>query len=905
MQYTKSMTPAKAKVSTWSNNDRISEYLKSLELDEITFCDFKINHTADYDSVFIDLSKDLVDTTQKILTTYLHARENKRKIVVILLCDIFGSDEKIIQIKKLLGDISKDESIHRLIVCQDIFFLDIETLISPLDETINKVISKNEIFVTQKGNFYYYPIHISDLLNIVKKTLFLSNTNGQEFYLQGEKISDLDIAYLLKELILENYKKELDINNNGLSNSLKKDYSSESVKTLALLNIDIKTNLYEFLKQFIHTTKSETSIVDEPKKQGKLTKIIHNSFAYRLFHRLNNFKKPESVEDIKKYFSKKTAQIIERGLAIVCLIYLAVSIIFMISSYYSLKNIEASLFNLKKGNVEKSVSALNLSIINKNISESNYLILSPVIQFFSENFDKTNQNFLNFLGFTQNSILGFQQTYMLADKVYSTIGNVESVENYDQIVLGLKSNLQQSFESINQIEILLEKGDLPKPLIQKVKQAVEYNDLHNSQEQIGEIVKIVDLLPEILGFKSISNIFILVQNDHEQRATGGAIDQVVQLSIDKGKKIHSQVLSPGEIDSLDTFTLLPPPQLEKISGESIWRLRDMNYNPDFPQTATNISWYLEKKLKTKASVIISVNTQSIENLLASKTEFAKSLSSLTSEEYKQKLDQGGGQSYNKEILEKIIDGLFSHKIPTPELSKNLSDLFVSGNIFLWTSNIDIEKNIQGLPFSGGIQLNNCHSSMGSARVCLSETSHLNFSNFSLIPLNNFLQKDIAHTVTPMVLSVDHDIKVNYKYLKSAPLVNRELVEVVQLYLPKSSVISEILLNDQMIPLTNVSMISEVTLNRFQFVISTPLNKNNVLNIKYTTPLKERVVLPIAYSFTDIRQSGLIKSENTLEINIPDMARASAITSEVQSSPNKIIYKSEKGNLNFGVNFVPR
>lgn len=905
MQYTKSMTPAKAKVSTWSNNDKISQYLKSLELDEVTFCDFKINHTTDYDSVFIDLSKELVDTTQKILTTYLHARENKRKIVVILLCDIFGSDEKIIQIKKLLNDISKDESVHRLIICQDIFFLDGETVISPLDEVIDRVISTNEMLVTQKGNFYYYPIHISDLINIVKKTLFLSNTNGQEFYLQGDKIADIDVAYLLKDIILENHKKELDINNNGLSNSLKKDYSSESLKALALLNIDIKTNLYEYLKKYIHTSKSEISIEDEPKKQGKLVKIIHNSRSYKLFHKLINFKKPETVEDIKKYFSKKTAQIIERGLAIVCLVYLSVSVIFMISSYYSLKNIEVSLFNLKKGNVEKSVSALNLSIINKNISESNYLILSPVIRFFSDNFDKTNQKFINFLGFTQNSILGFQQTYLLADKIYSTIGKVESVENYDKIVLGLKSNLQQSFESINQIEILLEKGDLPKPLIQKVKQAVEYRDLHNSQEQIGEIIKIVDLLPEILGYKSISNIFILVQNDHEQRPTGGAIDHIVQLSIDKGKKIHSKVLSPGEIDSLDSFTLLPPPQLEKITGDSVWKLRDMNYNPDFPQTATNISWYLEKKLKTKARVIISINTQSIENLLSSKTEFASTLSNLTSEDYKQKLDQGEAQPYTKEIIEKIIDGLFSHKISTPELSKNLSDLFISRNILLWTSNVDLEKNIQGLPFSGTVQLNNCHSSMASARVCLFETSHLNFSNYSLIPLNNYLQKDITHSVTPTVLSVEHDIKVNYKYLKSAPLVNRELVEVVQLYLPKSSIISEVILNDQILPLSEISKVSEVTLNRFQFVISTPLNKNNILNIKYITPLKERVILPIAYSFTDIRQSGLIKSENILEINIPDMARASAITSEVQSSPNKIIYKSENGNINFGVNFVPR
>jgi hypothetical protein len=899
------MTTSKAKVSIWSNNEFLTEFLKSFRAEDIQFCDYKTNQVVDYDSIFVDLSVDLVDTTQKILSIYLHARENKRKLLVVLLCDISGSDEKIIQIKKLLFDISKEENIHRIIICQDIYSLDSNSAIFPLDIALEKSIIKNEIFVTQKGNFYYYPIHLLDLFEVIKKALFLSNTSGKEFYLQGDKISDIDIAYLLKDLILENYKKELDINNNRLSNSLKKDYSSESLKTLALLNLDIKSNFYESLKQLVQKTENPQNLIVDSKKQGKIFQKIHNSSLYRIYHKLNSYKNQNPVEDIKKYLSQKSAQIIERGLAVVCLIYLAISAIFMISSYYSLKNIEVSLFNLKKGNVEKSVNALNLSVINKNISLSNYQLLSPIVRFFSINFDKTNQNFLNFIEFTQNSIQGFQQTYLLAEKVYGSIGSVESMENYDQIVLALKSNLQQSFESINQIEILLEKGDLPKPLIQKVKQAVEYKDLHNSQEQIGEIVKMVDLLPEVLGYKSASNIFILVQNDHEQRATGGAIDHVVQLSLDKGKKVYSKVFIPSEIDLVDDFTLLPPPQIEKITGNSIWKLRDMNYNPDYPQTATNISWYLEKKLKTKADVIVSINTQVLENILGSKTEFTKSLSNLTSEEYKQKLDQGEGQVHTKDILEKLIIELFEHKIPTPELSKHISDTFMGGNIYLWTSNTEIEKNILGLPFSGAVQYNNCHSSMSSARICLSETTHLNFSNFSLIPLNNYLQKDITHFVTPMVLSVDHEIKVNYKYLKSAPLVNRELVEVVQLYLPKSSIISEILLNDQIISLTNVSMVSEATLNRFQFVISTPLNKNNILSIKYTTPLKERVVLPVAYSFTDIRQSGLIKSENTLEINIPDMARASAITSEVQNSPAKIIFKSEKGNLNFGVNFVPR
>ena len=872
-------------MSVWSNNSLLEDFLIQKQLDDLDFVKTTKDSQLEYTCLFLDLDQNISNLTEKVLDFHLKSQNTQKKIATILISKVYGSEEKINYFRKLFVDISQKEPFHRLIICQDIYFLDPSGPITPFDNYLHNIIQKNEVAVSTKGDFFFYPLSLNELLLTIKKSLYLSNTGGKTFYVQGEKTSDLNLAYLLKNSLEEHLAQTLDINNSQNSHQSKIDYHSDTLKTSALLNTETKNDFSQDLNLFLKKYQKEETFIIGVKK----------TFFNKLTHKIREIKIFQGERSVKDTLLQKTKQLIEKVLAVVGLVYLTSSLLFIFSSYYSLKNLEKSLFYMKNGNISQSSKYLSYSSVFKKISETNYQLVAPVIVFFAPSIDTANINFLNFLGFTQNSFQSLQQTFNLAETVYLSINSSQNKQDYEKTSLALKSNLQQNFESINQIEIILNKDNLPRPLLEKIKQNIEYKQLKTNQNQIGELIKVVDIIPSLLGNNKTSNIFILLQNDHEQRATGGLIEHLYQISFDRGQLVYQKAFLPSEIDKIDSLTLIPPPLIEKLTGETTWNLKDMNYNPDFPQTATNIAWYLEKKLKIKPDLIISLNTSVLENLLQNYPHLFPETFQAGSEDNKNHLD----------IFKTLVQGTLNHQIPFLDLGKISATTFIDGNINIWSSDNNLEKNILNQPFSGSIRSYDCHSAMSAARVCLSQTSHLNFSNFSLIPLNDYLQKTINHVINLSVLSIEHSLNINYVYKKPAPFLNRNLTEIVQLYLPKTSVINEILLNGEAISLSNIFVQEEATLTRYQFIVSTTLNKNQNLQIKYTSPLLERVVLPTAYSFTDLKQSSSSNLNSTLEINLPEQARASAITSEVVSQPNKIIFKQTQKISTFGLNLVPK
>lgn len=892
------MAYEKVQISTWSNNQYLLDVLYTENYSEIEFVKFKEGNLKDYVCLFIDLDQDTVLITQKVLNFYLESAKSSSKIAIILLPSLSGSSEKISIFRKLFDEISKKTPIHRTVICRNLYLFANSTPSTSFESYLLNIITKNESKVSKKGNIYYYPISIQNLVELIKKSLYLSNTNGKEFFLEGEKISDLNLSYLLKKYIQEYLGQNLDINTSEDSLDNKDLFESSAIATLATLNLKQTSNFETDLKKYISTISVE---------KNTITSMASSHNAKNLFSQIKNkfHKHKEITENLNIYLKAKTLKFFEKSLAIISIIYLITSITFIASAYYSLVMLEKSLFFLRKGDIANTSKNLNNSIVLHNISQTNYYIVSPLINFFSSEFNDLNSNFFNFVNYTQTTILSLSQTYKLSESIYNSLSKSTNNYDYKKSTLALKSNLQQSYESINQLEILLNGGQLPEPVIQKIKQAIEYKQLKKSQEQIGELIKITDLLPVVLGSGKAGNIFLIIQNDNEIRSTGGVIEFIYQLNIENGKIIFEKIYQPQEIDNLSDFSIISPPLVEKVTGEEKWKLRDMNYNPDFPQTATNISWYLEKKLKIKPDILVSINTSVFEDVLAKKTTLSENLTSLSSEEYTSKLHEGSAGLATLEIAKNITKKVFNQQASLLDLGEIATKVIFDGSANFWSSDVAIEDIIKNQPFSGSIKEYQCISSMSSSRECISQTLHLNFSNYSQIPLNQYLKKTLVHKVTPLTLSVDHEIVIDYGYSKNTPITNRNLAEIVQLYIPKSSVLGEISINNTVYPDQKIIVSEDGGLARYQFIISTTLNEKQQLRIKYSSPQSHRTILPIAYSFTDIGQSGGKFQESSLEINIPDLARPAAITSEVVSKPGKIVYKNNQKVSTFGVNFIPK
>ncbi len=96
------------------------------------------------------------------------------------------------------------------------------------------------------------------------------------------------------------------------------------------------------------------------------------------------------------------------------------------------------------------------------------------------------------------------------------------------------------------------------------------------------------ILPKLLGAEGFGSqtYLILLQNEDELRATGGFITAVGTVTVDRGQMASYTLEDSYAIDDLSKPYLPAPWQLDQYMYSHLWMLRDSNWSPDFPTSAT-------------------------------------------------------------------------------------------------------------------------------------------------------------------------------------------------------------------------------------------------------------------------------------------------------------------------------
>lgn len=126
--------------------------------------------------------------------------------------------------------------------------------------------------------------------------------------------------------------------------------------------------------------------------------------------------------------------------------------------------------------------------------------------------------------------------------------------------------------------------------------------------------------PYLLGLEEERRYLVIFQNDKELRPTGGFITAYSIMKVDKAK---FEPVSSDDIYNLDnkykpTLTV-PDPIAAYIKGPYLlskgWRLRDMNWSPDFEESMALFSKEVAKAGIRGVDGIIAVDTHLLVNLL--------------------------------------------------------------------------------------------------------------------------------------------------------------------------------------------------------------------------------------------------------------------------------------------------
>lgn len=264
------------------------------------------------------------------------------------------------------------------------------------------------------------------------------------------------------------------------------------------------------------------------------------------------------------------------------------------------------------------------------------------------------------------------------------------------------------FKKANDILMSVQDVYLPKALSEKVGKF---------REVIKFVVKLSDEIDahlqsflSFLGQDYPKTYAILFQNSGEMRATGGFIGSLAMIKLNDGWVEYIEYKDVYDIDGEFVGHVAPPPGLEKITSD--FRLRDSNYWPDFPTSARQIKWFLDKDKGPSVDGVFAISDSSIENIVASMggivipgiknivpAEMFPHLlsfmveSKFTKSEPKEVLFQAG---------EKLVSKMASEIVQNPEVIQSIFREVLEKRISAFAVDVNVESLFQQMGLDGAM-----------------------------------------------------------------------------------------------------------------------------------------------------------------------------------------------------------
>ncbi len=870
------MPPKEVNIFIHSNNSLLSTLLsENLFHENIRFVPEKKDQAA-YAIFFVDLNEKIDSLSQNIFTVYENCRRHGTKLAIVLIHQEKIDSEKNLYLQNVLSDISHNKPLHRLIITKDIYQDISASPIAWFDTYLRHCLVHQKITISQKGNNQFYPLHLADLVNLVIKSLFLSNTAGRTFWALGEPVRDLDLAYLLRKNLQNVKKTDLEIN--------------------ALLPSDPQTLLPS---AYINQAKAELNWVQEIEIDDRLRGLLENLspegdflptlppqnvFFKKLLKRIFLQKPKPSPSKIKP--AKK---ILLSLFVFFVAIYTLNTLVFLGSQFLSLHSLEASVNHLTDGNIQLSVKKLSASMKYGQIGDSTYPYLKPFIDLADPSLSTRINNLNSFASYTRSTLENLQQTYNLAEKVLLSLGDTKGSLNYKDTSLALHSNLSQIYENLNQVKVLSSSNKLPRFLEERFKSSQAYTKLPLLEDQVLQFIKITDLIPAFLGDYKTNNILVLLQNDHFLRSNGGELQSLFLLTLDQGHLISKQNYLPSSLDLLYVSTASA--KKKTVNPRAV----DLGNQPDFSQASQSLSSYLERTLKIKPDYVLALNNQLFEELLHQEDPTML-------EVFKQKLNSTDSTEIQSDLFVKYLDKLFRHELKLPLLGRTVAKMIGNNQFYLWAQDSNTERLIASQSYSGIIQPHPCHRGLTTENLCYPETFFLAESLVDDLTPNPWIDRSLTHTVILQNGLVNHRYQIKYSFAQATSSAT-VLATSYHLYLPTGSDLSQLLLDGLPFPSKDVKKETSAFFDHYQIPMFFTTNEDHTVQINLTTVLPVNQSDTYSYSLTEYRQSGTKDSGINLVLQYPENYHPTVVTQPATSAPNSLNLVLPQHTATFGLSLT--
>ncbi|MEZ4710781.1 MAG: DUF4012 domain-containing protein [Caldilineaceae bacterium] len=142
--------------------------------------------------------------------------------------------------------------------------------------------------------------------------------------------------------------------------------------------------------------------------------------------------------------------------------------------------------------------------------------------------------------------------------------------------------------------------------------------LQQAQPLIPLVAPGLRLLPDaqaLAGMKEPRHYLVLVQNNHELRATGGFFTAVGQVTLDQGAIANMEFSDSYKFQRKDVEYPRAPAPMQRYMGLPLMLLRDANWSPDLPTTAQMIRGIYAQETGDYINGLITVDLHAVRLLI--------------------------------------------------------------------------------------------------------------------------------------------------------------------------------------------------------------------------------------------------------------------------------------------------
>ncbi len=710
---------------------------------------------------------------------------------------------------------------------------------------------------------------------------------------------------------------------------------------------------YPPLDRRIIETNADLTINEPKKDNGEEQHFNLNSELQRIFaasHRASAKNKSAHIKKQKIHISKKSNRrtaVFYGGLAFtgVGLGALCLAVFFLISVKMLRQDLSTALIAF----TDAEYSELNL------VSASDEEKLNSNLEGGENTEHKTTNNWQS----TQDRNSGNSQSQVLDLGANSnTVDYLKSLHRLTKIV-ALQANSYQKIFSLPQIDEAIKLAETGSGLIETQQQLVKINQL--SQKLVGQVLglsggeievttedlasqsllayeklatfnsslneislstettRLIDqhiferteklasglqvmkqlqpLLPALLGADQPRTYAVVFQNNQELRPTGGYIEAIGIFTFAEGSLIKQDFYNGLQIDNLLPGSVQAPDDIRQYLGEKVWSIRDANWDPSFPKTAEQISWFLEKGLNQDIDGVMTVDIEGLANLLQAigpveVPEYNEVLTQKNLAEYvefhSEVVNEVVVKDYRQLVFEKIWMEIFQI---SPHKASRLLAAFQT-NFDQQHSLIAFRRSeelaaMTNLSWSGALFSPDCPTQFVAANCQVESVAQIE-ANVGVNRANYYLKRAIEHSVEFTNTAALHTRQVIFENTaQSESWPKGPYKTYVRFYLPENAVISEVRASNQPIDEKFVKQYQEHNRQVVGVYFEVPVKSSKTLTIVYSTPLPTDD--QFAYAFFEQLQPGAGEPNYSLEIKPAANQRVELVAPQAEITNDKVVF----------------